>query len=180
MTTQEGKKFDGTVRKNIQQGSDPMDIGAVRGDWSEQYQQFHEEDGDVNAVGYYGYKGKGKCKGKGKTGASVCYNCGSPEHFARECPYSENGKGKGDKGKGKGGFQGVCYNCGEFGHPARECPALGKGEKGKGKGKSKGKGKGIWQVDGEEGDWNWEQGERAGEIGLVSEEGWQKVPQRRT
>jgi len=48
-----------------------------------------------------------KGKGKGSPSASGCFNCGSNDHYARECPkpVADKGKGKGDgksKGKGKG------------------------------------------------------------------------------
>ena len=98
---------------------------------------------DLNA--FYG-KGKGKNKGKGKG----CFNCGSTEHIARDCPKPV-----------------TCHNCGEEGHYAANCPK-GKGKKGKGKGQyynnykgkgnyynsyNKGKGKGQYSVN----DWD-EQG----------------------
>ena len=68
-----------------------------------------------------------------------------------------------------------------MGHPARDCT---KQAKGKGKGTGKGwwsSGKGVWQVDGEEGDWSWNQPEEEdqkeiGSIGAAEE--WIKVPSR--
>ena len=95
-----------------------------------------------------------------------CATTGGKGHIARDCP---KGKGQGDsKGKGKGGFQGNCYNCGEFGHAAWECTK----QKGTPKGTKGGKGKGkigIWQVDGEEQDWQWEEPEEEHEQRGVNE-----------
>ena len=75
------------------------------------------------------FKGKGKGKGGGdkQSGGKnamdvdkpVCHECGSEEHFVRDCPAraekmaakaagkGNKGKGKGDKGKGKGKYGGV-------------------------------------------------------------------------
>ena len=77
------------------------------------------------------YKGKGKgSKSKGN-----CLQCGSPWHWARDCPMNKTGKGNKDqsdshyKGKGKG----------SKGKRRRRFKGKGKGKSGK-KGSGKGKG----------------------------------------
>ncbi len=102
------RKLDTTAQNNTQDGGDPMDVGAVRENWDCNW-----DEEEIDAVGYYGYRRKGKSKGKGKGGAlggSQCVTCGSASHFAKDCPYK--GKGEGEKGIGKEEFQGVCYNYG--------------------------------------------------------------------
>ena len=53
-------KLDHAVKRNMQHARDPMDVGLVQGEWEEYYCQPCGEEGEVDAVGYYGYKGKGK------------------------------------------------------------------------------------------------------------------------
>ena len=51
------RKLDNTVQRNTQHGSDPMDVGAAHDPW-EHNNDWDEEE--IDAVGYYGNKGKGK------------------------------------------------------------------------------------------------------------------------
>ncbi len=73
------RKLDTSVHKNVQRGSDPMDMAAVQHDW-----HYGEREGDVDAVGFYGCAGTSKGKSNGK---DSCLNCKSNDHFARKCPY---------------------------------------------------------------------------------------------
>jgi hypothetical protein len=71
------RKLDGAAPRDMQHGTDPMDIGALQGNWSEYHcGDCGEEDTDIDSVGYYVYTGKGKGKSKGKGGSG--YNWGSP------------------------------------------------------------------------------------------------------
>jgi hypothetical protein len=56
------RKLDATAKARIQQGLDPMDIGAVGGYGCEE--QYYDHQDGVYAIGFKG-KGKGK-GGKGK------------------------------------------------------------------------------------------------------------------
>ncbi len=51
------RELDSPAHMNMQHGSDPMDVGTLRGDWSEYY--------NGACGGYDGYKGKGKFKSEG-------------------------------------------------------------------------------------------------------------------
>ena len=188
------KKLDSSARTAVQQGSDPMDVGQVRGD--EQGQSWDYSNELVTWETAIAALSKGKGKGKGFRGS--CFNCGETGHPARECPKPRAEKGDG-KGKGTGkGFQGLCFNCGEFGHPARECPKSGRakgsplwswwpnpGKGGGGKGPY-GPGKGnVWEVDcnhSEQSDWKWEQESEKSEkidIGAIEQASdWATVKRR--
>ena len=86
------RRLDASAKERMQQGGDPMDVGAVGGyGWEEQY---FDQDG-VYAIGF-----KGKGKGNGAKGKGYWYNCGATGHCSRECPHPNKGKSKGK------GFQG--------------------------------------------------------------------------
>ncbi|KAH7566270.1 hypothetical protein JRO89_XS08G0128800 [Xanthoceras sorbifolium] len=66
----------------------------------------------------------------GGGGGGGCYNCGDPEHYARDCPRQQGLNS--NSGGGVGG--GNCFKCGGFGHLARECINRGSGGGGGGSG----------------------------------------------
>ena len=71
------KKLDSNAQRNAQQGSDPMDVGAVGNDWGYGAPYYGgEEESEATS------KGKGKKGGKG----AVCYSRGGKGHVARDCP----------------------------------------------------------------------------------------------
>ncbi len=71
----------------------------------------------------------------------------------------------------------MCYNCGEHGHPAKECTKNESRGKGKDQGKEKRK-EGVWEVGGEEEDWNLGQPEGGKEAAIEAVDDLRYVPIR--
>ncbi|KAK8517672.1 hypothetical protein V6N13_127829 [Hibiscus sabdariffa] len=100
---------------------------------------------DVTAIGGSHISKKDRRGGGGggwrndrRNGSGGCYNCGDPNHLARDCNNNagsyENNDNYNNAGYGSGGG-GSCYNCGESGHFARECRRDASGSAGGGAGK---------------------------------------------
>ncbi|CAN1122449.1 Cold shock protein 1 [Linum perenne] len=81
----------------------------------------------------YGRRGVGSNGGGFGAGAggAGCYNCGNPNHIARECNNRSESVGScfkcGNAGHfardfGGGSSGGACFSCSGFGHLARDCP----------------------------------------------------------
>ncbi len=49
------RKLDTMAQKNMQHGGDPMDVGAAH-----EPRDYNWDEEEIDTVGYYGYKGKGK------------------------------------------------------------------------------------------------------------------------
>ena len=67
------KKLGSNVQRNMQQGSDPVDVGTVGENW-DNGPVYYGEDAGIDAVA----KGEGKKGGKG----AMCYTCGGKGHIA--------------------------------------------------------------------------------------------------
>ncbi len=66
------RKLDVTAPNTMQQGGNSVDDGAIHDYWSDYYvgECGECETDDIDAFGYYGYKGKGKAKSKGN--GAIC------------------------------------------------------------------------------------------------------------
>ncbi len=53
------RKLGATAQKNTRHGEAPVDVGAARDHWD-----YNWDEDEIDAVGYYGYKGNGKSKGE--------------------------------------------------------------------------------------------------------------------